>query len=52
MARELKLLLDDNAEIEIVRRSVVDELEKQDHWLMMLDNVDEINLIKNLLLPV
>ena len=47
MARELKLLADSHMDIENIRRIVLNELSKQDHWLMILDNVDDIDLIKD-----
>jgi tetratricopeptide (TPR) repeat protein len=49
MARELKLLPDGSPPIEKVRRVVLNELNKEDHWLMVLDNVDDVDLIKNIL---
>ena len=47
MARELKLLAESHMDIGNVRQIVLNELSKQDHRLMILDNVDDVDLITN-----
>src|SRR5271155_1522044 len=49
LARKLNLIDDSNTDIDTVRNFVLHELEMQDHWLMVLDNVDDVDLIRNFL---
>jgi hypothetical protein len=49
MTRQLGLISDSSVDMEIVRQVLVDELNKQDHRLLVLDNVDEVGLIRKFL---
>jgi len=46
LARELKLLADGSIMgIETVQQLIVNELNKQDDWLMVLDNIDDVDFV-------
>ena len=49
LARNLNVLDDSNMDIEIVRKSVYDELGRQSNWLMVIDNVEDAAIIKGFL---
>lgn len=49
IARALNLLKGADVTNEMIRAAIVNELNNQDSWLMVLDNVDEINYITNIL---
>ena len=49
IARALILLEDSGVNIETVQARVLSELDVQDHWLMVLDNVDEVDLVRRFL---
>ena len=52
MARKLVLSGDGNTDFETIRRRVLDELNMQDHWLLVLDNVDNVDLVADDFLPI
>ena len=49
MSRELNLLDGSTVGIKTARQMVLNELNKQDHWLMVVDNVDNVDLIQGFL---
>lgn len=44
-----KMNLDNETDVEKLRQSVVEELNREDYWLMILDNVDDVDLAKSIL---
>ena len=49
MAREMCLGDDENANFDVICSLVRKELNKQDHWLLVLDNLDQVDVAKELL---
>ena len=49
MVRQLNLYNETGVDIEKIRQSVVNELNREESWLMVLDNVDEVDLVKTIL---
>ena len=49
LARRLNILDDPSVNAETACQRVIEELTKQDHWLMVLDNVDDAALISRFL---
>ena len=49
MARKMNLYNETDVDTEKIRQSVVNELNREDDWLMVLDNVDDVDLVKSIL---
>ena len=49
MAREMNLEDDEKAKFNVICSLVTKELNRQDHWLLILDNLDQIEVAKNFL---
>ena len=49
MARKMNLYNETDVDIEKLRQSVVNELNREEDWLMILDNVDDVDLVKTIL---
>ena len=49
LAGALGLLGDEDVPIERVRNAILRELNEQDNWLLLLDNVDNVDLIKSII---
>ena len=49
MMRQMNLYDETDVDIEKLRQSVVNELNREESWLMVLDNVDEVDLLKTIL---
>ena len=49
IARQMNLINEEETKIDEVRQLVRNQLNKQDHWLIVFDNLDDVKLIDHLL---
>ena len=48
MARQMKVYNETDLDTEKLWQSIVNELNREENWLLIMDNVDEVNLVKTI----